>query len=81
MWICKSCIQIKKLFCLKTDVDCLYLYYLCTIREKEKSEQSEEVKSTVESVTASLSAAFQLPEDDSLKVNRDIEDIFFKAVR
>merc|ERR1719354_951637 len=51
------------------------------IREKEKADQPEELSNSLEAAITSLTAAYKLPQDDTLNVNRSIEDIFFKAVR
>lgn len=44
-------------------------------------EQSEEFKGLMEAAKTALNTAYSLPEDDSLKVPRNIEDIFFRDVR
>jgi len=49
--------------------------------EKEGIEQTEEFKGLMEAAKTALNTAYNLPEDDSLKVPRNIEDIFFRDVR
>merc|ERR1712179_837469 len=44
-------------------------------------EQSEEFRGLMEAAKTALSTAYSLPEDDSLRVPRNIEDIFFRDVR
>jgi len=53
-------------------------------RELERDgteEQTEEFKGLMEAAKTALNTAYSLPEDDSLKVPRNIEDIFFRDVR
>merc|ERR1719312_1824808 len=48
---------------------------------RDGNEQSEEFKGLMEAAKTALSTAYSLPEDDSLRVPRNIEDIFFRDVR
>jgi len=52
-------------------------------RELSKAGESatEEFKGLLEGAKSALTTAFTLPEDNTFKVDREIEDIFFKAVR
>jgi len=53
------------------------------IKREIKCEEggSSEMVSMLETCNDALTQAYNIPDDDSLKVTRDIEDIFFKAVR
>lgn len=48
---------------------------------REGTDQTEEFKGLMEAAKTALNTAYSLPEDDSLKVPRNIEDIFFRDVR
>lgn len=48
---------------------------------REETANKEDFKGLLEASKTALSAAFELPEDDSLKVEREIEEIFFRAAR
>ena len=47
----------------------------------EAESQTEEFRGLVEAAKTALSTAYNLPEDDSLSVPRNLEDIFFRDVR
>eukprot|EP00092_Neocalanus_flemingeri_P020310 GFUD01022000.1.p1 GENE.GFUD01022000.1~~GFUD01022000.1.p1 ORF type:complete len:423 (+),score=175.76 GFUD01022000.1:190-1458(+) len=48
---------------------------------REGEDQTEEFKGLMEAAKTALNTAYSLPEDESLKVPRNIEDIFFRDVR
>ena len=48
---------------------------------REGTDQAEEFKGLMEAAKTALNTAYSLPDDDSLKVPRNIEDIFFRDVR
>jgi len=48
---------------------------------REGTDQTEEFKGLMEAAKTALNTAYSLPDDDSLKVPRNIEDIFFRDVR
>jgi len=49
--------------------------------EAIQGEENEERKGLVDAAKTALIAAYNLPSDNSLAINRNIEDIFFKAAR
>ena len=50
-------------------------------REFESDSNEEQFKGLIDAARTSLSTAFNLPSDDSFKIPRDIEDIFFKEAK
>ena len=50
------------------------------LRRQDYKEESTDVKKMIDKVRAGLTAAYCLPGDDSLKVPRNIDDIFFRDV-
>merc|ERR1711915_25311 len=48
---------------------------------KDGKEESDEFKGLMEAAKTALKTAYNLPDDDSLRVPRSIEDIFFRDVR
>ena len=49
--------------------------------EAESSEDNERFRGLIDTAKSALVTAYNLPEDDSLTVPRNIEDIFFRDVR
>ena len=50
-------------------------------REFESESVDEQCKELIDAAKSSLSTAYDLPEDDSLKIPKQIEDIFFREAK
>ena len=50
-------------------------------KEFESDSVDEQVKEVIDAARTSLTTAYDLPNDDSLKIPKDLEDIFFREAK